>query len=678
VTSPRLRLNEPPALALAGSGIAAVVLWAGPPGNDLAAHLYQRDLLLHHGFALWDNFWYAGRYDFVTYSLAYYPLAVLLGIRLLAVVTAGVAVLGFALVVEREWGSDARWSSRAFAVVWPFVVLSAAFPFLLGAALAVFALHALQSRRRRLFAVLALLTLAASPLAFLFLAVVLAGLGLARSRRTTQIALPVGIVLVGVLLELFLRRLFPDRGRFPFSPEELLGACAFCFAGLVLTWRVESALSLRFVLGAYLALCLATYAVPSALGENVLRLRFAALPLAALILSLRRWRPLPIALTAFLLACSWNLTPLAFSLVRGATDSSATRAYWTPAIGFLRRNLTPAYRAEVVDTAGHWGAFYLANADLPIARGWFRQDDFPQNSLLYTRLTPSCYIGWLRRLGVRYVVLTDAPLDYSAQREAAVIRSGHTGLKPVFRGRHMTIYALPDPTPILTGPGSPAVLEVTRSGARLAFRRAGSYRLAMRYSPYWKAASLCVSETAGGMTRLLVPRPGLVDLDFQFTASRAVSVLAGRGSACPQLAQDARVAERVTTGLRPDTKAVRAGPDRDLGEQPAASGGDRIDDAAVAASEPEGLAIGRDAAHVRAAAAGNPPLPKHLAGAETDHGDRAFAAVGRVQQLGVAARIEAVNSGAGAKESDCFQAGAVDLPEPVGVHVGDIEDLSVG
>jgi hypothetical protein len=530
VTLLRVTRTESLAFALAGGGIAAVMLWAGPPGNDLAAHLYQRDLLLQHGFALWDNFWYAGRYDFVTYSLTYYPLAALFGIRLLAVITAGAAVLGFALVVEREWGCDARWSSRAFAVVWPVAVLSAAFPFMLGAALAIFALHAIQSRRRRLFAMFALLTLAASPLAFLLLAVVLAGLGLSRLGRSTQIPLPAIVVLFGVLLELFLRRLFPDRGRYPFSAEELAGACAFCLVGLMLTWRVESARSLRFVFGVYLGACLAAYAMPSALGENVLRLRFAALPIAALALSLRRWRPLPIALTAFLLACSWNLTPLAFSLVRGATDQSATRSYWAPAIGFLRRNLTPAYRVEVVDTAGHWGAFYLAQAGLPLARGWFRQADFPQNSVLYERITRTGYIGWLRQLGVRYVVLTDAPLDYSARREAAAIRSGRTGLEPVFRGAHMTIYALADPSPILSGPDSPTVLEVTRSGVRLRFRRAGSYRLAVHYSPYWHASSVCVSETADGMTRLLVPGPGVVDLDLEFTASRAIRVLAGRGS----------------------------------------------------------------------------------------------------------------------------------------------------
>ena len=71
---------------------------------------------------LWNNFWYAGRYSFVTYSLLYYPLAALLGIRLLAVATIGLAALAFAVVLWREWGPTTRWSSRSFAIVWAGIV----------------------------------------------------------------------------------------------------------------------------------------------------------------------------------------------------------------------------------------------------------------------------------------------------------------------------------------------------------------------------------------------------------------------------------------------------------------------------------------------------------------------------------------------------------------------------
>jgi len=136
---------------------------------------------------------------------------------------------------------------------------------------------------------------------------------------------------------------------------QLVAAVGFCAAGLALTWRVERARPMRYVFGAYLLACTAAYLVPSGLGENVVRLRFVAVPLAVLTLSLRRWQPLPVAVAAMALALSWNATPLAFSFARGAADPSANAAYWAPAIGYLRHELRPSYRVEAVDTAGHWG-----------------------------------------------------------------------------------------------------------------------------------------------------------------------------------------------------------------------------------------------------------------------------------------------------------------------------------
>src|SRR5436853_1820010 len=176
----RALVNEALLSACAAGTVAALLAWLGPPGTDLAAHAYQRTLYLQHGFTLWNNFWYAGRYSFVTYSLIYYPLAAAFGIKLLAVATVALASLAFAVILWHEWGPTTRWSSRSFAVVWAGIVLSAAFPFALGIALALLALWALQAEARWRFAAFAALTLAASPLAFLLLVVVLAGIALAR------------------------------------------------------------------------------------------------------------------------------------------------------------------------------------------------------------------------------------------------------------------------------------------------------------------------------------------------------------------------------------------------------------------------------------------------------------------------------------------------------------------
>src|SRR5437867_3395087 len=75
--------------AILATGIAALLAsllaYLGPPGGDVAAHVYQRSVFLNNGFELWNNLWYSGRYGFVTYSVLYYPLAGLMGIKLLAV-----------------------------------------------------------------------------------------------------------------------------------------------------------------------------------------------------------------------------------------------------------------------------------------------------------------------------------------------------------------------------------------------------------------------------------------------------------------------------------------------------------------------------------------------------------------------------------------------------------------
>jgi len=442
------------------AALAAVLAWFGPPGSDFAAHLYQSGVFHDHGFAVWNNFWYAGRYSFVTYSILYYPLAALLGIKLLAVASVATAALAFGVVAAREWGPAARWSNRSFAVVWAGTVLSGAFPFALGSALALLALWALQAGRRGRFALLTLLVLATSPVAFVLLAVILAGIGLSRAPRGEQLTLPLVTLAVATAVELVLLRLFPAGGRFPFSLSEFAAACVFCGLGIILTWRVRTAGVLRWTYVVYLAACTAAFLVPSSLGENIARLRYAAIPIAILTLSLRRWRPLPVALLALALAVSWNLTPLAGSYVKTSADAAADPAYWAPAIQFLHGHLSPSYRVEAVDTAGHWPAAYLPAAGIPIARGWFRQNDFPRNDLLYAKFNRSGYVAWLRSLGVRYVVLPDAPLDYSAKKEGTLVAGAHSGLHVVFRSAHTTIYAVPAPRGIVTGPGNPSVLSL--------------------------------------------------------------------------------------------------------------------------------------------------------------------------------------------------------------------------
>ena len=523
--------------ALLCSGLAGTVgsllVWLGPPGGDLAAHEYQRTLFLLHGFTLWDNFWYAGRYAFVGYSILYYPLAALLGVWLLAVLTVALSAGAFGLILEREWGNAARWAGRSFALVWPGVILAGEFPFALGAALALLSLVALQSGRRWTGAAFIVLTLAASPVAFVLLSVVLIGIVAARPHGLRGKAVPALAVVLTAAAQLLVMHLFPS-GTLEFPGVEALEATAFCVGLLALVWRLERAQPLRGILIVYLLAVVAVYAIPSGLGHDIGRLRQLALPLALLVAALRRWRPLPLALAAVVLAGTWNIVPLAGGWAQAAADRSASPAVWRGPVEYLRAHLATGYRVEAVDTSQHWPALYLAGADIPLVRGWFRQDDRPVAGLLYRhRYTPAEYVAWLRGLGVQYVVLTDSPTDFTSRREARLVRGGDAGLRKVFGSREVSIYAVPRPHPIVTGPGRPMVLALRESRLLVHVSRGGTYRVAVRWSPYWHASTGCLARTPGGLLRLRTHAAATVRITFDVDAASLFDAFAGTAPRCP-------------------------------------------------------------------------------------------------------------------------------------------------
>jgi hypothetical protein len=235
---------------------------------------------------------------------------------------------------------------------------------------------------------------------------------------------------------------------------------------------------------------------------------------------------------ALVVAGTWNLSPLAATVVRDRSDPTSDAAFWQPVIRFLHEHSSPSYRVEVVDTKGHWGAVYLPKAGVPLARGWFRQDDFPFNRILYERFDPTMYREWLRGLGVRYVVLPDAPRDYSARREELLLRSGRSGLRVASRSPRVTIYEVPDPSPIVTGPSAAEVVALTQTRVLLRVGGRGTYRVAIRSSPYWHASRGCVRSGDDGTLRLGVRRAGPVELRFDVTRGDVLETLAGMRESC--------------------------------------------------------------------------------------------------------------------------------------------------
>jgi hypothetical protein len=100
----------------------------------------------------------------------------------------------------------------------------------------------------------------------------------------------------------------------------------------------------------------------------------------------------------------------------------------------------------------------------------------------------------------------------------------------VFTSLHLTVYAVPNATPILTGRSGARVVLLTESRIVVAAERAGKYRLAVRFSRYWRPSAGCASRTADGMIRLAIPRPGRVSLKFAPNAESALAALTGGSS----------------------------------------------------------------------------------------------------------------------------------------------------
>ena len=102
------------------------------------------------------------------------------------------------------------------------------------------------------------------------------------------------------------------------------------------------------------------------------------------------------------------------------------------------------------------------------------------------------------------------------------------------RTRDVTVYAVPAPVPIVTGPAHPRVLALKESSIVLSLAQPGTYRVALHYTPYMAARNACVRETADRMIELQVARAGVVRLAFGVTASRALAAIAGSHSSCPE------------------------------------------------------------------------------------------------------------------------------------------------
>ena len=492
-------------------GLALVLF--GPPPGDLPAHLYRTELV-RDGVLVWDTFWYAGHYPLLSYSLLYYFPAALVGNDVVALASVVAAAALFASLTGREWGAAARWPARVFAVVVCGPLFTGTYPYAAGFAAGLGALKALQLGRPWLAAGLAVLTLGLSPLAFLFLCLAAVAAFLGRRRRFDRTVVGVGSVLLALgLLQGALLLVYREEAEYPFFRlDELLAVILLSAACAALALRAERGRTLAAVFVLWALATVVAFTVSSPIGENVTRLRGIVVPLALLAAALASYRPRWLAGFAVASGLAYTLVPYVGAALHRTDTRSAEAAFWEPALDFLAERRSPDFRIEVVPTGDHWEAYRLPRAGFPLARGWYRQLDIAQNPLFYEEpLEPGAYRAWLDTMGVRWVLLPDTQLGrVGEEREAELLRSGRAGLEEVGTAGDVTVYEVPDPTPILTGPAEAHLTALRHDRVEGEVGAAGTYRLAVRWTPTWRveAGDVCVEEAPDGMTQVVARGAG--------------------------------------------------------------------------------------------------------------------------------------------------------------------------
>jgi hypothetical protein len=522
---PRARLAP---LATAGPLLALWLIWM-PRSPDLAAQVYRVGLFARNGYALWDNGWYAGHYV-PDYSLTFPPLAALLGLPLVGLLAVCGSTAIFGRLARAHLRVRPNLATSLFAVGAAGDLFIGRVTFALGATCALAAVLACTTGHRRLAALAGLLCAATSPVAGLFLALAGAAGFVSRRRARDAIALAVPpIVVIAVVAALF-----PEGGWEPFSGGSFAVTLGIALAVLAVLPAEER--TLRAGAALYALAVIASFLVPTPMGSNVDRLGvlLAAPVLVGVVtdrdipaVRRRLGRALPAGAALTVLAAAavcWQVAGPASQSLQGRDDPSLHRAYYRPVVAFLTaRSGGAPLRVEDAFTRSHWDAIALGRR-FSLARGWERQLDTRYDALFYApRLTAAAYQRWLEQTAVRYVAVSDAPLDDSSVQEAALIARHPAFLRLVFRSAHWRVYAVVRPQP-LASPGA-RVTALTADTFTLHADAPGNFEVRVRFTPYWalQRGTGCVSQTADGWTRVTLDRAGTAHVAARFAPLRTLT-----------------------------------------------------------------------------------------------------------------------------------------------------------
>ncbi len=564
VQSKSLRPDWLPAVALSAALAAAMLAW-NPQVGDLAAQVFRTELFERGGLAIWNGSWYGGHYT-LTYSFLFPPLASLLGVQVVGVLSVLASSYLFDRLVRDRWGEPARWATLWFGAGVVTLLADGQLTFALGVAGGLAALRALQTQRPAWALLAAAACALSSPVAAVFLAGALlaasasevnwSGLirgwrglggaengGEAPARRPPQgrdgpPGLAVWIAAVALALTLGPNIVFPGSGQFPFAFTSFVAIPLWCGSALYVTRGLREERQLRWVIAGYLAASAVIWLAPNPIGGNAVRLGalFGGPVLAAVVLA-RRPRVSPWFLALFMAGgLYWQVTASVSQIARSVGDPSTSRSYFQPPSQWLRAHGGSGVRVEVPPTANHWESAYLAS-QVELARGWLRQLDTTRDDIFYdeSELTTATYGHWLRQNAISYVALPDAPLDYSSAAERRLILRAPPYLHLRWSSPHWRIYAVRNPEPLVDPMGTAAAqtLWVGRQSFGLNVTRPGDFLVRVNFTPYWS-----ISRGAGCLLRrgdwtvAHATHPGIFRVSADFSVGRAWNAATGARKTC--------------------------------------------------------------------------------------------------------------------------------------------------
>jgi hypothetical protein len=424
----------------------------------------------------------------------------------------------FDRIARRALGAAARFGSVCFAACMVVPVVIGQLTFLLGLALGLAALLAMLDGRRRLLVALGVSCALASFVAALFLAIAAGACWLTwgPGRRLGPALLAASSTLPIVVVGLA----YHQAGVFPFPATTLAAVLAVC-AGAALALPEEHR-TLRLGVALYAATSIALFVLHTPVGANMARL--ATTVAAPVIVCLGRRRLVVLALVGFIFA--WQIGPAIGAIDIVDRDPSTQPSFYAPLVAEIAHLDPRPTRLEIPLTHEHWEAAWVA-PKIALARGWERQLDVADNHLFYSTgaLTRDSFGAWLRANGVEWVALPRAPLDYSAVREAALLRHGAPYLRPVWHQRDWQLWRVVGSPGLVSGPAE--LTDLDAGGFTLDVRAPGTSVVRIHSTPTWSIVDRdgngCLTSTAHAWTVVHAERRGPIRVEAGMLPSNASS-----------------------------------------------------------------------------------------------------------------------------------------------------------